>query len=361
MNPDPQAAKKATTRRRRTARPRDDANGPAALGGQRRDPERQRRRGRGRRRGVPARAARLPGRERRERRPARLLRDADRLRPRGGRARRARRTRWRGSSATRSSSAATPDAPLETLLRVIVGTTFHGTLAPAPRDTTPAHAAARGRDRRGQRARRSCARRSGRRTSRCSSRRCASRARASRRSRPVRVYSSAGHDAVRFVYNGPTELDYWGIQQTSWTDAPILEGPTLTRTIGGREYRLYFNGPKLHMVAFEENGAAYWVIEHAPRRALERDDARDRQGPEAGRLAVAPDYTQSMPAEQRRADRDPRRGLGRARHRCLLRRARPRRHRPRRRARADRRRSRPGASRSTSPASRSSSSATASG
>jgi hypothetical protein len=76
----------------------------------------------------------------------------------------------------------------------------------------------------------------------------------------MRAYRLAGHDAVRFVYNGPTELDYWGIQQTSWTEAPILEGPTLTRQIGGREYRLYYNGPKLHMVAFEENGGAYWVV-----------------------------------------------------------------------------------------------------
>ena len=51
----------------------------------------------------------------------------------------------------------------------------------------------------------------------------------------MRAYRLAGHDAVRFVYNGPTELDYWGIQQTSWTEAPILEGPTLTRRIGDHE------------------------------------------------------------------------------------------------------------------------------
>jgi hypothetical protein len=33
----------------------------------------------------------------------------------------------------------------------------------------------------------------------------------------------------------------------------------VTRRIGQREYRLFFNGSRLHMVAFEENGAAYWV------------------------------------------------------------------------------------------------------
>jgi LCP family protein required for cell wall assembly len=154
---------------------------------------------------------------------------------------------------------ATPDAPLETLLRVIVGTTFHGTLAPVPRDTTPtpqppavvtdpesvlplARQAQKKSD--------------------FPVLVPTVREQASHLSTlmPMRAYRLAGHGAVRFVYNGPTELDYWGIQETSWTDAPILEGPTLTRTIGGREYSLYFNGPKLHMVAFEENDAVYWVV-----------------------------------------------------------------------------------------------------
>ena len=78
-------------------------------------------------------------------------------------------------------------------------------------------------------------------------------------SEPIRVYRLEGHDAVRIVYQlGGT--DYWGIQQTSWTEAPVLSGPSAVRTIKGRQYRLYFNGAKLHMVAFQENGAAYWVV-----------------------------------------------------------------------------------------------------
>lgn len=74
---------------------------------------------------------------------------------------------------------------------------------------------------------------------------------------PARAYRINGHDALRLVYrNG---IDYWGIQQTSWTEAPILAGASTRRTIGGREYRLYFSGPRLHRIAFEENGAVYWV------------------------------------------------------------------------------------------------------
>jgi LCP family protein required for cell wall assembly len=75
----------------------------------------------------------------------------------------------------------------------------------------------------------------------------------------VRLYRLQDGTALRLTYvMGPGE--YWGIQQTSWTDAPILNGPTLTRRIRGREYSLYFSGPKLHMVAFEEDGAVYWVV-----------------------------------------------------------------------------------------------------
>jgi hypothetical protein len=154
---------------------------------------------------------------------------------------------------------ATAGAPLDTMLRVIVGTTFHGTLAPAPRDTTPEAAppvvvtdpaSAEPHVREAQR--------------KADFRVLVPTVRESASHLStvdaMRVYKLQGHSAVRFVYSGPTELDYWGIQQTSFTEAPALEGATLTRKVGGREYRLYFNGPKLHMVAFEENGAAYWVV-----------------------------------------------------------------------------------------------------
>jgi hypothetical protein len=71
----------------------------------------------------------------------------------------------------------------------------------------------------------------------------------------VRLYNLEGEKALRLTYQMASG-DYWGIQQAAWTDAPVLNGPTLTRTIKGREYKLYFSGSKLHMVAFEENDSA---------------------------------------------------------------------------------------------------------
>jgi LCP family protein required for cell wall assembly len=150
------------------------------------------------------------------------------------------------------------DTGLETTLRVVVGKTFGGTLAPAPRDTTPKHeppavvvdpGSVAPLLRRAQRkvdfpvlvpVKRE-------KSSSLSS------------EEGVRAYGIEGHRALRLTYRTGTD-EYWGIQQTSWTDAPVLNGPTLTRKIGAREYKLYFSGPKLHMVAFEEKGAAYWVV-----------------------------------------------------------------------------------------------------
>jgi LytR cell envelope-related transcriptional attenuator len=53
--------------------------------------------------------------------------------------------------------------------------------------------------------------------------------------------------------------DFWGVQGTTWPDPPLLSDPTREVTKGGRTYQLFFNGTKLHMVAWRENGAVYWV------------------------------------------------------------------------------------------------------
>ena len=153
--------------------------------------------------------------------------------------------------------AAAPGAGLATTLRLVVGRSFKGTLAPGPRDATPKHApAAVERD---PELAAAVAR---------SRRRLdfdllvpTFRAQGSELSEQdgIRVYRLNGRPALRVTFNGPRATDYWGIQATSWTDAPLLDGPTVTRTIRGREYRLFFNGSHLHVVAFEADGAVYWV------------------------------------------------------------------------------------------------------
>ncbi len=78
---------------------------------------------------------------------------------------------------------------------------------------------------------------------------------------PVRAYKLAGHDAVRMTFlSGKEASAYWGIQMTNWEDAPALDDPNETLTIGRRRYELYYTGAKLHMVVLRANGATYWVV-----------------------------------------------------------------------------------------------------
>ena len=78
--------------------------------------------------------------------------------------------------------------------------------------------------------------------------------------KPVRFYTIAGnHHAVRLVFQRGDGTEYYGIQETDWTGAPILSGGE-EHKIRGRTYRFYWNGSSLHMVVLYQNGATYWVV-----------------------------------------------------------------------------------------------------
>jgi LCP family protein required for cell wall assembly len=80
---------------------------------------------------------------------------------------------------------------------------------------------------------------------------------------PIRTYPITEDErAVRLVFRTTAKgyEEYWGIQQTNWDDAPALREPSTRRRIRGREYDLYFNGSKLHMVVLRGDDATYWVV-----------------------------------------------------------------------------------------------------
>ncbi len=56
------------------------------------------------------------------------------------------------------------------------------------------------------------------------------------------------------------ESGYWSVQAMRWTDPPAVERPTATRSIGGRTYRLFYQGSHLHLVAWTERDTLYWVV-----------------------------------------------------------------------------------------------------
>jgi hypothetical protein len=77
---------------------------------------------------------------------------------------------------------------------------------------------------------------------------------------PIRVYSLAKHVGVRLVFQMPDGLDYWGIEETDWEDAPVLDKPSTSRVIKGRRFDFYFSGQHLHMVVLRTDKASYWVV-----------------------------------------------------------------------------------------------------
>jgi len=147
------------------------------------------------------------------------------------------------------------------MLTVVVGQTFHGSLASAPIDQTPkrerpniTYAPNASRDLLRERRKRvpfplmvpTVIERSSWTDS----------------TMPLRLYwidPGERHKAVRLVYHMGSN-EYWGVEMTDWDDAPALADKSLTRHIGGRAYDLYYNGPKLHMVVLRTPRASYWVV-----------------------------------------------------------------------------------------------------
>ena len=81
---------------------------------------------------------------------------------------------------------------------------------------------------------------------------------------PIRIYgigaAGKGWNSMYAVFKGPTAMGpYFGIEETRFTDAPLLQTPNATRKLDGRTYMFFFNGSHIQTIAFVQNGVAYWV------------------------------------------------------------------------------------------------------
>jgi LCP family protein required for cell wall assembly len=52
---------------------------------------------------------------------------------------------------------------------------------------------------------------------------------------------------------------YYDLEGTTWRQAPILNNPNQTVTLGGRTMQLYFEGQRLRVVAWHDGPAVYWL------------------------------------------------------------------------------------------------------
>jgi polyisoprenyl-teichoic acid--peptidoglycan teichoic acid transferase len=65
--------------------------------------------------------------------------------------------------------------------------------------------------------------------------------------------------AYKWVFSLPTIGDYYGFEGTRWKDPPILDNPTDEKTIGDRDYKLYYDGDRLRMVAWQTGQGSFWL------------------------------------------------------------------------------------------------------
>jgi LCP family protein required for cell wall assembly len=70
------------------------------------------------------------------------------------------------------------------------------------------------------------------------------------------------HVAYRMVLvaEEPDGNHYFGVQGIrGWADPPILDDPSLTKTINGRDYDIYVDGEDVKMVAWRRGDNVYWI------------------------------------------------------------------------------------------------------
>ena len=70
------------------------------------------------------------------------------------------------------------------------------------------------------------------------------------------------HVAYRMVLQMelPDGVHYFGVQGIrGWPDPPILNNPTETRTIHGREYEIFVDGDRVKLIAWHRGENVYWI------------------------------------------------------------------------------------------------------
>ncbi|OLE35129.1 MAG: hypothetical protein AUG48_11705 [Actinobacteria bacterium 13_1_20CM_3_68_9] len=65
----------------------------------------------------------------------------------------------------------------------------------------------------------------------------------------------------KFVAELPTGgyTAYYGVSGTNWKDPPILANPSETRSIGGRNYLLSWDGDQLRFIGWKTDQGSFWV------------------------------------------------------------------------------------------------------
>ncbi|HET6867224.1 MAG TPA: LCP family protein [Solirubrobacteraceae bacterium] len=72
------------------------------------------------------------------------------------------------------------------------------------------------------------------------------------------------HGIAHYAYRmtlvmNPIFGQYYGVQGTTWQNPPILNNPSATKMVNGKQLMLFANGSKLSLVAWRTPQAVYWI------------------------------------------------------------------------------------------------------
>jgi LCP family protein required for cell wall assembly len=65
--------------------------------------------------------------------------------------------------------------------------------------------------------------------------------------------------AYKWVFSRPEIGEYYGFMATRWRDPPLLKNPSDERQMGDRTYKLYYDGDRLRLVAWQTDEGSFWV------------------------------------------------------------------------------------------------------
>lgn len=79
--------------------------------------------------------------------------------------------------------------------------------------------------------------------------------------RPYALRDPQGHlhHAYTVVFQQNVIGGYYDVEGTDWLEPPVIDHPQETRYVGRRAYMIFADGAHIHMIAWREHHALYWV------------------------------------------------------------------------------------------------------
>jgi len=75
----------------------------------------------------------------------------------------------------------------------------------------------------------------------------------------IQTRSGRHYAAYRIVIKKNFVGEYYGLQGTTYTHAPILDQPHTTRRIHGRKFDIYPDGSRIRLIAWKSGRSVYWI------------------------------------------------------------------------------------------------------